>query len=289
MGSKAATTPGQDSSDQALAQVDYSKGQLATGMENYMSGQSDFGQSDISIPFLRIIQGLSPWIQPQDPKYDEDAKQGQIVETVTPQFFDGKTGIYVIPVLYQRSYTEWKPNRGGLVADHGSSGDILKNCKRVEDGDGKTKIVTPAGNEISEAALYYVMWATSLDGPWEQALLTMSGTQWRKARDWNTNMAKLRITKADGTVMKNPLPFAGVYHFTTVGEKKDNYNFFGWKIEHVGYTLALNNGLWLVQEAVDFRHLAQEGRVKGADDGITTDEDIDKAFNAGGAGNGTEF
>lgn len=289
MASKAEKTPAQEDGAQALAPVKYSEGQLAVGMEEYMAGQSDFGQSDISIPFLRIIQGLSPWIQPADPKYDENAKQGQIVETVTPRFFKGDKGIYVIPVMYQRSYTEWKPNRGGLVADHGSSGDILQNCKRVEDSDGKTKIITPAGNEISEAALYYVMWSESPTGPWEQALLTMSGTQWRKARDWNTNMGRVRLTRADGTVVKNPLPFACVYHMTTVSEKKDNYNFFGWKIAQHGFTLALPDGLSIVQEAVDFRALAQEGRVKGVEDGITTDDDISQAFEAGAGGDKTAF
>lgn len=283
MASKSVEKPATTTGEQALATTDFSKGQLQAGMEDYLGGAtSDFGQADISIPFLRIVQALSPWVQPADPKYDEDVKQGMIAETVTPSFFKGATGIYVIPVLYTRSYTEWKPNRGGLVADHGSNPEILRHCKREEDSDGRTRLITPAGNELAEAALYYVMWTDDLESDdWQQALLTMAGTQWKKARDWNTNMQRVRMTKADGTVLKNPLPFACIYHFTTIAEKKDNFNFFGWKIQQQGFTMAHKQGMGLLQAAVDFRGLAMSGKVRGADDGITTDDDLDRAFGNG--------
>jgi hypothetical protein len=289
MASKAATQPAQaasgGTSEQALATVDVSKGQVPALLEEGISGPSDFGQKDLSVPFLRILQALSPHVQPQDPKYDEDAKQGQIVETVSPKFYEGDAsrnpdaGLIIIPVAFTRSYTEWKQNRGGMVADHGSDPAILAKCQKIVDSQGKTKMVTQEGTEVAEAALYYVLYAEyhhstpgNVDSEWRQALMTMAGTQWRKSRDWNTNMSRVRISRADGSIIQNPLPFVHSYRFTTVGEKKDNYNFFGWKIEPHIFTLALPGGEDLLRKCIEFRKLALAGAIKGDDGGAEDPE-----------------
>lgn len=265
--------------EQALAKVDYKAGGLISmDHEDLMSGgSSDFGREDLSIPFIRIVQALSPVLQRGDVAYNPDAKQGMIIETVTPRLFDGDRGIIIIPVLYQRSYTEWAPDRGGLVQDYGSDPTILESCKTVEDSDGRKKLLTPAGNELAEAAQYYVMFSdlATQDGyQFDQAILTMAGTQWKKARDWNTNMSRVVMRREDGTPIKNPLPFAKAYHFHTLPEKKDNYNFFGWKISPLEFTLALPNGEELVKQAAAFRKLALSGRVKGAEDTVSAHDPL---------------
>ena len=259
------------SGEQALAEIDYKAGCLSSmDHEDLLSGaSSDFGREDLSIPFIRIVQALSPVLQRGDSAFNKDAKQGMIIETVTPRLFDGDRGIIVIPVLYQRSYTEWAPDRGGLIQDYGSDSSILAKCKTVEDSDGRKKVITPDGNELAEAAQYFIMYSelpTEKGYFFDQAILTMAGTQWRKARDWNTNMSRVVMRREDGSAIKNPLPFARSYLFTTNPEKKDNYNFFGWKIQPMDYTLALPNGTELVKAASAFRKLALDGRVKGADD-----------------------
>lgn len=281
MASKAATKPADTSSAQEL--VDTKDHAIVTAEHaDMMSGGSDFNQSDLSIPFLRIIQALSPQLQKAEPQYDPDADQGMICETVTPRFFDGDEGLILIPVMYQRSYTEWKPNRGGLVADYGSDPAILSKCTKVTDKDGKTRTVTEAGNEISEAAQYYVLYAPydedapfEVGGEFEQAILTMAGTQWKQSRDWNTNMQRVRLRRADGSIVKNPLPFAQSYHFTTLAQKKDNYNFYGWQIKPHAFTLSLPSGEELANFAANFRKLAATGAVKGNDGGAVENPNVD--------------
>jgi hypothetical protein len=265
---KDAAKPAKDTAaGQELATTDFKSGQLAEGMEAYMgSGTSDFGQADISIPFIRILQSNSPQLNKQDAKYIKGAEMGMILENVSPQTFDGDEGICVIPVYYERSYTEWKPNRGGFVADHGSDPAILKQIKREIDSEGKRRMVFNNGNELAEAALYYIFWAKSPEGPWNQALLALSGTQWKTARDWNTNMARVILKKADGSRIANPVPFAMAYVFTTVGMQKDNNKFYGWKVEPLTYTLALDNGEELARRCSEFRKLATEGRIRGVQD-----------------------
>lgn len=279
MASKADTKSAQEAAAQALVPADNRSGNeivIDQEFEDFFgSSSSDFGQADLSIPFIRIIQSLSPYVTRGDSKYDKLASVGQIVETVTPRFFDGERGIFVIPVLYKRSYTEWAPNRGGLVKDHGDDAAILSLCNAVTDKDGRKRMITPDGNELAEAAQYFVLYCTDIAGGfWEQAILSMSGTQWRKARDWNTNMSRVRITKPDGSIVRNPLPFVQCYHFTTQPEKKDNYNFMGWRINPHEFTLNLPNGRNLAKAAQEFRELALTGKVRGSDDAIADDSHI---------------
>lgn len=273
MASKAGNKPEQADSDQALALREEGAMVAPSDFDDiFGGGSSDFGQGDLSVPFIRIVQALSPILQPADPSFNRDARQGQIIETVSQTLIDGDRGILIVPVFYARSYTEWAPNRGGLIKDHGSDPTIMTKSTRVETPDGKVKMVTPDGNDLAEAALYYVLFNKSETGFWDQAILTLAGTQWKAARNWNSSMARLRLFNSKGTQIQNPLPFAGCYRFTTVTQKKDNYNFFGWKIELHKPTFELPRGAELVKSAMAFRELASKGQVKGNDVARSGDE-----------------
>jgi hypothetical protein len=273
MASKGAKTPEEPVTGSGLAQNNagslvVSDGDLPDGFDEWMGGSQDFGQEDLSIPFLRIIQGLSPQVTRGDPKHDKAAQIGMIVETVSPRFFDGDKGIYVIAVLYQRSYTEWKPQRGGMVKDWGTDPSNFMRARKETNAEGKTRMVTPEGTEMAEAAQYFVMYTEDpTSGYWEQAMLTMAGTQWKTSRDWNTNMAKVRLPLPGGRILQNPLPFVQAYHLTTVPASSGEYNFNGWKIAPLDFTHKLHNGAALLQKCRDFRELALKGKIKGADDG----------------------
>ena len=70
-------------------------------------GLENIGQEDLALPFLKVLSR-------QDPILDdlEDAKAGDILNTVTNETFKGKDGILVIPCAYQRRFLEWAPPWG---------------------------------------------------------------------------------------------------------------------------------------------------------------------------------
>ena len=86
-------------------------GNLPVELENAFEEDLNLGfeevtSSDIQIPFLRIIQALSPQIKKSDSEFIEGASQGDIFNTVTHSTWSGDEGIVVIPVYFQTKFLE---------------------------------------------------------------------------------------------------------------------------------------------------------------------------------------
>ena len=56
--------------------------------EDSGSGFEEVTSSDIQIPFIRIIQALSPQLKKTDPGFIQGASQGDIFNTVTKKVLD---------------------------------------------------------------------------------------------------------------------------------------------------------------------------------------------------------
>ena len=103
------------------------KQELATvaGFENDADqGFEDTTADDFAIPFLSILQKLSPVCDEDDPKFTKGARPGQVMNTVTEQRFSARLeeqeSILVIPCAYLRQFIEWKKREdgGGFVGIH---------------------------------------------------------------------------------------------------------------------------------------------------------------------------
>ena len=79
-------------------------GNLPVELENAFEEDLNLGfeevtSSDIQIPFLRIIQALSPQIKKTDSEFIEGASQGDIFNTVTQEVYKADEGVLVVPCL----------------------------------------------------------------------------------------------------------------------------------------------------------------------------------------------
>ena len=95
------------------------------------TGLEDTTTEDFAIPFIRVLQPMSPQLQRQHGSYVEGAKAGDLYNTVTGESYDGEKGISIVPCAYNKKYIEWIPREkgGGLVnANHDIS--ILSKCTR---------------------------------------------------------------------------------------------------------------------------------------------------------------
>tara|TARA_R100001015_G_C4633910_1_gene199513 strand:- start:1883 stop:2668 length:786 start_codon:yes stop_codon:yes gene_type:complete len=232
--------------------------------EDKGAGAEGIGTQDLMVPRIQILQSMSPQVNKRDGKYVDGAEVGHIFNTVSGEAVDGEKGITVVPIKYRRAHIEWKPNRGGFVRDHGSDASILEQCTQEED----YKQRLDNGNEIVTTSEYF-LFIINKDGSHDPALLSMSSSQLKKARRWNSMMNHLRIPKPDGSGIFNPAMFYASYKLTTVPESNDQGDWFGWDVECLdgnsgGILESLKNGQGVYMDARSFKEQVSEGRVSAA-------------------------
>jgi len=209
---------------------------------------SDFKSDDLALPWITVLQSMSPETKSSQPDYVTGAKEGDIFNSVTHELHDT---LEIIPVHFTRRYTEWKPGRGGLARDHGADSTAYDNAN----GDFGTR-TTGTGNSISMVMSYVVL--AKFNAGWSPAMLTMGSTQMRKARRWNSLMQTLTMQGPNGTFTA-PM-FARSYTFSTVDEHNDKGTWKGWGIEPSQLTLKLPDGASLFAQAKELRRQLDEGR-----------------------------
>lgn len=196
-----------------------------------LGGFDGLSQQDLAIPFFGILQKGSPQLDTWD-----DAKAGQIFNSVTEETFESIT---VVPCGYKREFVEWIPKDagGGLVTSHPANSSTLQSAKRID-----KKLFTQSGNQLVETAYHFVLvpGVNSLD----KGLITMSSTQLKKNRRWNSLMLGIKMTNANGESF-TPARYSHQYLLSTKLEKNDLGSWYGWDIQMIGpvedsslYTLA---------------------------------------------------
>jgi hypothetical protein len=239
-----------------------------------------FAREDIAIPFLRILQDLSPEVKKREDTYVAGAEPGDFLHSVTKRLWKQ---VNVIPVAYQRHHIEWKTRAsgGGFVKDHGYAPELLGTTTKDEKGFD----ILPNGNQLVTTALYFLLIPTFDENrkviSLEEAVLPLKSTQLKKARMWNALIQSMRIEDPRTAEFVVPRMFYGVYHLTTVGESNDQGSWNGIKVEPYCTMKELPNGGEVYQMARTLAELIERGDKK-ADlrtmDGAAADETEDEAF-----------
>lgn len=224
---------------------------------------NDFTAKDLSIPFLRILQAMSPQVKKREGSYVQGAEPGMFYNTATGALYSGEDGVLFVPACYERRITEWKPRAagGGLVKDHGTNEAVLAHTQRNEMG----RDVLPSGNEIVTAGMYYGYVVNGSDVA--PAVLSLSGTQLKKARKWNNVIDALRVADPKNPSARfNPAMFYSCFKLTTVSESNDKGSWFGLAVTRHGNTMDLPNGADIYLQARDLRKSVKDGAVRAAVD-----------------------
>ena len=223
-------------------------------------GQENMDRNDYAIPRIRILQDLSPQVKKTEQGYIKGAEAGMICDPVSEQLFSGEQGVLVIPISYRRSHIEWRTREkgGGIVADHGADGAILDQAKK----DDRGRAILPSGNQITINAEYFVFVVDPTTGSHTPYVLSMSGTQLKKSRRWNTMINQLRIQHPSGSGTINPAMFYRTYKLSTEPERNEQGSWFGWHITPDKSTVDMPDGEQLYLAAREFRKQIAAGSVK---------------------------
>lgn len=242
------------------------------GFENQTS-------DDYSIPFLQILQALSPQLQEND-----SLRQGMILNTVTGEVWDGKKGIAFVPATTQHVYVEWKPRDagGGFVGIHEVNSDLVNHAKAASAEYGKYS--TPDGNELIETFYVYGI-ALDDDGNASEAVLAFSSTKIKKYKGWMTKAKTIQIPLPDGRRIPAPL-FAHRYRLKTVSDKNNKGQFFNWDAiafdgENAQQARLLPDDP-LFQSAVNIKSMIEQGKARAAYESQAPGSADEEAHGAGG-------
>jgi len=188
------------------------------------SGFEEMSNADIQIPFIRIIQALSPQLKKTDPGFIQGASQGDIFNTVTKKFWSAEEGIEVIPIYYQLKLLEFVPRTqgGGFVGELNSASPEVQ--KAVRDKDTGLELLDN-GNELVRTAQHYVK-VMHKDGTLENAIVDMKKTQLKKSRGWNSIMM---MQKSNGVTLPS---FSNIYKLTSSEDGNDKGSWHSWSISH---------------------------------------------------------
>jgi len=254
--------------EQPVAVIDESASKAVAPVDDYSEdagiGVENISRDELLIPFIRILQPLSPEVNETESKYVEGAKAGALINTATSELFDGKKGVLFIPVSRTHTFGEFVPrNSGGGFKGVWNDDDPRIPALRAAQGQFG-KLALDNGNELVETYSFFGLVADAAEGLsddtfWQQAIIGFSSTQIRAYR-----MITARLVSLLGTPVKYPL-WAFTWHLTTVGQKNAKGSFYGWRAALYGNaptSALLKPSSASYQQAKSFHAFLQSGKAK---------------------------
>lgn len=193
------------------------------------TGFEDFSQKDLGISFLSIIQALSDQKKEHMDCYIPDAKDGDIIDSVSGQIvYSSKSNDPLLIVVCKRVHAinEWVPREkgGGLVASAPVASEQAKSILSKGTGNFDNNMeVTKDGNQLVETV--YLMckyWDVALE-KWVPAVIALKISQLKKWRDIANITSRVKLNGADVPI------FCQILEATTVLETKHNHSWYNWK------------------------------------------------------------
>lgn len=200
--------------------LDSYKGVIAKAQEEAAA----MTRADYSMPFIGVVQSLSPQRDKTHAKYIEGAEEGDFFNTVTSELFKADVGIDVIPVRYELVFNVWRPREQG--------GGFVGSCKTQDEAvaiavaaiQTELRILDPV--EAKQVALsrdktgwvrdtmnQYVL-IQEPDGSWIPVLLSLTSTKLTPSRKWNTMISLEKPTPGRVAIRWNK-----VWHVGTTSAK----------------------------------------------------------------------
>ena len=187
-------------------------------------GLENITTEDMQIPFIRIIQALSPQLQKDDPLYIKGAEQGDIFNTVSQEVYKQDEGVVVVPAFFEKKFLEFqlRSSGGGFVRELAADDKDITMTSREN-----TTELLPNGNELVRTHQHLVI-AKSADGSIAPSVLDMKKSQLKVSRRWNTLKNSARLPS--GALM--PI-YGTAWKVTTVLEANDQGKWFNYKIDRI--------------------------------------------------------
>ena len=200
-------------------------------------GMETADKDSFAIPFLRVIQKMSPEVDESDAKYIPEARPGMIINTVTRELYDGKKGVVILPVVFERRFIHWgaRGTEGAgfkgqhlphevekMIADGVVRTPADSNRLYFPDSDGK--IHEKKSDTLDDTRNHYVIMLDDNGGVHEM-LLSLGSTQIKKSKQLLTMLSSIKIN-VNGQ-MKTPPTWCNRIRVKTVVESNAEGSWHG--------------------------------------------------------------
>jgi hypothetical protein len=194
------------------------------------AGFENVKTESLAPPILKLLQNGSAEAQKRNQNYVEGAEPGMFLNTVTKKLYDGMNGINVIPCHYKLEYQEWSDfgtGSGRPEMIYPDSSDIL--TKTSKDSIGKDRLQN--GNYILTVGQHFVI-ILDKNGSAETAMISMSSSQGKISRKWNSMMMSLTLDGKNGPY--TPPSFSHIYKLSSVLNTGKGNQWYGFNVQKSG-------------------------------------------------------
>jgi len=215
-----------------------------------------FDSSEMQIPFVRLLQALSPQLNKKKADFIEGATAGDAFNNVTGQYWDGEKGLTVIPCFQTTKYLEFVPRDlgGGFKGEIPANSPLLQQTTR-----SGSKEILPNGNELVKSDQHFCL-IVEEDGAFQPVVIDMKSTQLKVSRRWKTQISMKKIKHPKTGQLFTPPVFATTWRLYSVEESNDQGSWNNWQVESLGIVEDRD----LMLEAKAFRDSVSAGEVKAA-------------------------
>lgn len=229
---------------------------------------ASFDSSEMQIPFVRILQAMSPQLSKKKPEFIDGASQGDLFNTVTNQYWEGEEGVTVIPCYQTTKYLEFIPREqgGGFQGEIPANDPVL--TKTTREG---SKEILPNGHELVKSDQHYCL-VVDGDGSFQPTVIDMKSSQLKVSRRWKTQIAMQKVKHPKTGAMVTPAVYATMWKLSTTEETNDQGTWGNYQVSKVN----LVNSRDLLQEAKAFRESIMAGEVKAVKEPDAHDGSVDE-------------
>lgn len=239
--------------------------------QDALAFQDSFDRSSIQIPFLQILQSNSPQVKPGESKYIQGAQMSMLYNTVTNSVYEAiKKGVTAVPCYHYATIIQWRLREkgGGFIKDLGLVVGQQLLSKTHKDEKGR-EVLPDNETHLVLTEVYFLLLIDG-DGGVHQMMCTMTSTQLKKARNWNSRIMNKKVDVPGQGPVQAPMFFYS-YLLKTCSESNAKGSWYGWLIEDGQPTLTISKQVYLAARA--FRETMQKGvaagnvNLAGAEDG----------------------
>lgn len=243
----------------------------ATEMMDQMAADTGGGfenttSDDYAIPFITLLQKMSPQVDEDDSGFIKGAKVGMFFNSVT-QEMTSET-IRVVPCARVREIVEWidREEGGGMVGRFDVDDPIVLNARR----DGAKMFHAENGHSLMDTRYHYVL-VLKDDGTYEQAVISMASTQIKASKQWMTRMRSWMVDGPNG--MFNPPMYGQIWTLDRLRQENDSGSWYGFALKGEpelvgdGELYAVAKGFGQMAESNEVRRSQEPGSEGGGTGG----------------------